>query len=127
MIINDKRSLHSIQSEFTRNYPFLKIEFYKTAHMDCEGSTEKERWDSPKTIGEIRKKHNSGEMKIRDNMSVSELEKTLCDNFGLYAQVFRRSGSIWLQTTASDHWTLEEQNRKGRVSVKGEEKKDARL
>ncbi len=47
------------------------------------------------------------------DMSVSELEQLFLTKYGLNAQVFRRSGNLWLQTSATDHWTLAEQNRKG--------------
>jgi hypothetical protein len=46
-------------------------------------------------------------------MTVAELERLFVENFGLNAQVFRRSGTLWLQTSATDNWTLAEQNRKG--------------
>jgi hypothetical protein len=29
------------------------------------------------------------------------------------AQVYRKSGKIWLETTVTDSWTLEEQNKQG--------------
>ena len=33
--------------------------------------------------------------------------------YDLNVQVFRRSGNIWLQTTATDHLSLSAQNEKG--------------
>ena len=47
-------------------------------------------------------------------MSVTELETMFRENFGLYVQVFRRSGKLWLETTATDSWTLTVQNDQGK-------------
>jgi hypothetical protein len=43
-------------------------------------------------------------------MKVGELEHAFNVKFGLSAQVFRKSGEIWLQTTTTDTWTLAKQN-----------------
>ena len=45
-------------------------------------------------------------------MKVAELENAFAKSFGFAVQVFRKSGNVWLQTTATDDWTLEEQNLK---------------
>ena len=37
--------------------------------------------------------------------------------FGLSAQVFRLSGDVWLETTSTDNWTLEEQNSTGQEAA----------
>jgi hypothetical protein len=41
------------------------------------------------------------------------LEKVFQDNLGLYVQVFRKSGKVWLETTATDNWSLFKQNEEG--------------
>jgi len=38
----------------------------------------------------------------------------LMDRFGLAAQVFRKSGRVWLETIRTDNWTLNDQNKHGR-------------
>ena len=43
----------------------------------------------------------------------SELEK-FAKEFDLFIQVFRRSGNLWLETTATDNWSLHHQNEQGR-------------
>ena len=39
------------------------------------------------------------------------------EKYSLNIQVFRKSADIWLQTSATDHWTLEKQNGKGQRST----------
>jgi len=42
------------------------------------------------------------------------LEKSFYDRFDMLVQVSRKSGSIWLETTMTDNWTLKQQNDHGR-------------
>jgi hypothetical protein len=44
-------------------------------------------------------------------MKVGELENLFAEKFGLYVQLFRKSGKVWLQTTTTDTWTLKEQSK----------------
>jgi len=46
-------------------------------------------------------------------MTVAEMEERFRDIYGLGVQVFRKSGTIWLETTVTDGWTLEDQNKQG--------------
>jgi hypothetical protein len=50
---------------------------------------------------------------IHDGLKVSDLEGILRD-LGLNAQVSRRSGAMWLETTMTDNWSLRKQNEHGR-------------
>lgn len=50
---------------------------------------------------------------ITPDMTVTDLEQSFNTIYGLGVQVFRKSGKIWLETTVTDGWTLEEQNRQG--------------
>jgi len=55
-----------------------------------------------------------GDLLIEETMSVADLEKAFKDQFGLMAQVFRRSGNIWLETSITDKWSLKQQNELGK-------------
>ncbi len=110
MIINDSKQITSIQKEFNEKFPHLKIEFYKKHHNVGEGSPDTEKVDEEKTLGEVRMTHNSGDLHIDGDMTVSKMEQEFHTNYGLNAQVFRRSGTLWLQTTSTDDWTLHMQN-----------------
>jgi hypothetical protein len=46
-------------------------------------------------------------------MTVTEIEKSFNRFYGLNTQILRKSGNIWLGTTVTDNWTLEEQNKQG--------------
>ncbi len=66
-----------------------------------------------KTLGQCRVVHNKGMLTITPNMTVAELEQNFNDVYGLSVQVFRKSGNVWLETTATDDWTLKSQNEQG--------------
>ena len=111
--IKDSRSLKEIQEEFNHKYPFLKIEFYSKPHKEHEGTSGEYVMSGDITIGEARKSHETGDLKIHGNMNVGTLEKDFHDIYGLNVQVFRKSGDVWLQTTSTDDWSLSEQNNEG--------------
>ncbi|MEZ4720676.1 MAG: hypothetical protein R2813_02235 [Flavobacteriales bacterium] len=111
--IDDNKTISEVQAEFSKHFPFLKLEFYKTEHQEGQGSTEKERIASNRTIGEVRSNHESGGLSIHGNQKVSTLESAFHDVYGLNVQVFRKSADVWLQTIKTDEWTLSEQNHTG--------------
>lgn len=117
MVIKDAKQINDIQKEFNAKFPFLKLEFYKTQHGVGEGTPDKEKLNAQKTIGEVRNIHNTGDLSINENMTVITLEQELYNTYGLNAQVFRKSGNLWLQTTSTDDWTLKVQNEKGGAST----------
>ena len=108
--INKTKTINSIQEEFQKHFPYLKIEFYNHAHSQGEGSLKKNTLNSNLTIEAVKKHELSDTIKINGLTKVGDLESTFAKNFGLSVQVFRKSGKLWLQTTATDNWTLAEQN-----------------
>jgi hypothetical protein len=111
--INDRRKIFEIQEEFNTMFPYLKLEFFTKRHKVGGASPKKLMKSSINTIGECRTIHNKGTLTITPMMTVCELEQSFVDRYGLAVQVFRKSGKVWLETTVTDGWTLEEQNRQG--------------
>lgn len=111
--INDNRKIFAIQKSFTELFPYLKIEFFAKPHKVGGGSSKKTMKVNAKTLGECRTVHNTGTITIVPQMTVADLEQNFSDVYGLSVQVFRKSGKVWLETTVTDNWTLEEQNRQG--------------
>jgi hypothetical protein len=117
--ITENTTIEEIQQEFQRRFPYLKIEFYKTKHRPGEGSRLKDQYESHLTIGQAAGKDKKGVININGLMKVSELEQLFHEIFEVNAQVYRKSGDIWLQTITTDNWTLAEQNHHGRESTVG--------
>lgn len=118
IVINDRRKIHAIQEDFNKQFPYLKLEFFSKPHKVGGASPKKIMTVSSKTLGECRTIHNPGTMTITPQMTVADLEQNFSDVYGLSVQVFRKSGKIWLETTITDKWTLEEQNRQGEALSK---------
>ncbi|NNE29653.1 MAG: hypothetical protein HKN16_08450 [Saprospiraceae bacterium] len=120
MIISDEKRISQVQEAFSKLFPHLNLKFYKKAHSAMEGSQAKEEWGTDLTIGEIRNIQEDKDLKIQGSMTVGELEQTFENKFGLHVQVFREStGGIWLQTTATDDWTLQAQNDRSEAMLSG--------
>jgi len=113
ILINDRRKIHAIQEDFNKQFPYLKLEFFSKPHSIGGGSAKKLIKVPSKTLGECRTIHDSGTITITPQMTVADLEQNFRDIYGLSAQVFRKSGKVWLETTVTDVWTLEEQNSQG--------------
>ncbi len=118
VIITDNRKIFAIQEEFSALFPYLKLEFFSKPHDVGAGSAKKLIKHNSKTLGECRTIHNKGKITITPNMTVSDLEQNFGDIYGLGVQVFRKSGRAWLETTVTDGWTLDEQNRQGEALSK---------
>ncbi|MBK6521411.1 MAG: hypothetical protein IPG08_03280 [Sphingobacteriaceae bacterium] len=118
VLINDNRKIFAIQEEFSKLFPYLKLEFFSKTHNVGGGSTKKQIKNNSKTLGECRTVHNKGKVTITPQMTVSDLEQNFGDVYGLGVQVFRKSGKVWLETTVTDGWTLDEQNSQGEALSK---------
>lgn len=117
--IADDLSIRDIQKTFSEKFPYLKLEFFSRPHQNGKGSEKKYMRSNDAMLRDFRLVHSDGELSIADEMSVSELEGLFREHFGLYVQVFRRSGRLWLETTATDNWTLKVQNEQGHELSQG--------
>lgn len=111
MYIEDGIKLKEIKEEFNNKFPLLKIEFYNKPHITGQGSAKADSLDENLTIYQARTCHTAGYINIEDKQKVSQLEEDFLTKFGLYIQVFHKSGDVWYQTTITDHWTLSEHQR----------------
>jgi hypothetical protein len=108
-IIADK-AIHQVQLEFSREYPFLRLEFFKPKNKKLAGE---ENVFSPFTLLKNAGLSSEGELTIEGNMTVRQLEKMFEQGFGLSVCVSRRSGLLWLHTSLTNNWTLDKQNEQG--------------
>lgn len=114
LVITANKKLSLIQKEFNLVFPFLKLEFFRKKHGAKESSPKKDILKSDFTLKEFRKKNINGEIIITEETVVSTLEQLFEEQFGISAQVFRKSGRSWLETSMTDDWTLKRQNDQGR-------------
>ncbi|MBK9270429.1 MAG: hypothetical protein IPM48_02440 [Saprospiraceae bacterium] len=110
IIIKDDLSIAEIQKQFSEIFPYLKIEFFTKPHKKFTGSKRENMIPANTTIADCRTIQSEGALTFGEETKVAQLEKDMMDKFGLYVQVFRRSGNVWIETTVTDDWTLGKQN-----------------
>jgi hypothetical protein len=119
--ISKDKTIHDLQAEFSARFPYLKLEFYKPQQRD-ESRFPKKHLLHSVLLKAAGLKTDTGSLEIRNDMTVADLEKAFRKEFGLNAQVSRKSGMLWLETTMTDKWSLEKQNEHGReISLSSKE------
>ncbi len=101
-----------IQKQFNAYYPFLKIEFLrKNANARVKGMDVFMLPGEP--VEALTGSWDNILINAGREQTVSELESELKKLFGIDGQVFRQSGNVWIETTLTDSWTLDKQNKEG--------------
>lgn len=114
LTIDRESTIRNLQDQFNALFQYLKIEFFSEAHAVGKLNARSKMIAANKRIGDIQHLSNIGLYEINADQPVSKFESDLEKEYGLYVQVFRKSGSIWLETSATDSWTLNQQNEEGR-------------
>ncbi len=112
--IENTTTTYDLKKVFNDALPFLKIEFFKEPCIKGQRFSRDKMTTNNQTLDKIRHINTYGVLKFSERTKVSELEKKFFTSFGLCVQVFRKSGNIWLETTATENWTLGQQNEEGK-------------
>ena len=110
--------IREVKRQFLENFPYLKLEFYRKGHRPHQGSRLKEQVPDHLPLLEVTGVLKEGVLEFDPAISAGDLEFRLQHQFGLPAQVFRKSGELWLETIHTDELTLEQQNEMGKASVR---------
>lgn len=112
IVITNNSLWNDIQSTFSTNYPFLKIEF-----TDSEKGIKKNRRfkiDADSCINNITKLNEPCIIDIDGNRSISQLALDFKNMLGIEVEVLRKSGNVWNLISLTGSWTLESQNEAGK-------------
>jgi hypothetical protein len=112
--IDSKQTIAILQKNFNKSFPFLKIEFFREPCIKGKGNSKDKMITTNEVISRLQKKKQYGKISFTNQTMVRELEENFLDKFGICMQVFRKSGNVWLETTSTDDWTLEQQNEQGK-------------
>lgn len=115
--ISEEDIIGTIQQEFNAHYPHLKLQFYRNPHRAGKASPQRELLPPHLPLEMAAAFHRAGVVDISPDRTVADVESEFYHAVGLSAQVFRKSGAIWLQTTNTDYWTLQQQEEEGRQST----------
>lgn len=114
--ITDDQTILQLQGRFHDFYPFLKIDFFENYMQVYPREKQFRSIDYSRLLGEFRVHGNASDIiPVKNEMKVKEIENAIDEAYGLRAQIFRRSGNVWLETTVTNNWSLEEQNRQGEL------------
>jgi hypothetical protein len=113
LIIHENQSISAIQAAFSRQFPYLKLEFIAAPSITGRLTIKNYKDSQNKLLSQFRTVHNSECITVTPEMTVEKLEQQFHNLFGLAVQVFRKSGNVWIETTVTDNWTLQKQNKQG--------------
>lgn len=118
IVVDDKNTILMVQEEFNRLFPYLKIEFLAVANTLRHHIGNKFANETKGPLQGFRTADNKEQLVITPDMSVAVLEEKFREIYRLKAQILRKSGKTWLETTVTDAWTLNEQNLQGEALSK---------
>ena len=111
----ERQFVRVVENEFNSMYPFLKIEFAKNGQPKPESPDFQGPDDD--ILRSRAKDLLLNDLKVRDAMTVSELELALQQVFDYAVQVMRKSGNFWIGTRMTGNLTLKQQNDHGRELI----------
>lgn len=111
--IEQETRIMDIQKAFNAAYPYLKLEFFKNPSPQNKISQKLEKLSPGVAVKNITHFYNPGSIHLDDKKTVEQLVNDFWEYFGLSVLVFRRSGNLWIETSLTDSWTLDRQNKIG--------------
>ena len=111
--IASNRTVSELQKDFNKVFPFLKIEFFKAPYKSGTLLPASKLVRHDMTLSQFRQVDKQGELELNPEWTVAKLEQELWESYELSVQVFRKSGSLWIETSLTDSWTLRQQNYEG--------------
>lgn len=108
--INIHSLAEDVKKDFTVCYPFLKIELYKKQLPDT--AYKNQPIPLNRALIQQTQKEGKTEINIDENTTVAGLENQFKE-IGLMAEIFRKSGNVWVETLLTSNWTLQQQNAEG--------------
>lgn len=113
--IDGNTRLVDIQTAFTGKFPYLKLEFSRQPYEPQRDTAKKEMRSGGELALSSDKRDMIADVLFDSNWKVCEVEEFLLEKAGLFAQVLRRSGNLWIGTSLTEDWTLEQQNKEGEL------------
>jgi ribosome biogenesis GTPase A len=110
LVIEKGSAIKNVQKEFNRIYPYLKIEFFKTKFHSVDRNKLSEVIEP---VSKSERFNKPGIINVAGDRTAAQLENDFIETFGLLIKFFRKSGTLWIETTLTESWSLEKQNEEG--------------
>ncbi len=98
-----------IKEKFQESFDGLKIEFFHHSHESEEGSPKKDMLKESVLLTSLNPQLKAIDLDISAEMTVNQVEEVFEKNLGLHVQVFRKMNLNWIETTATDGYSLSKQ------------------
>lgn len=119
--IDSGTTYREIARFFHEQFPYLQLRFFRQPHKAGEGSA---RADMIADLNDTCNVSGIHVFEANAEQTAGELESWFSNSMDIHIQVFRKSGSVWLETVNSgDSLSLAELNAKGReheIAVKND-------
>ena len=105
--IDESKSVGDFRKEFSATFPFLKIELFRKMANQAEKTGTKDMTILPanQPIGK-----DAEAIHIGGDTTVTALKSLFLEKLGITIHIYRKSGTMWIETSLTDDWTLERQN-----------------
>lgn len=101
-----------VQESFSSLFPFLRIEFYENY---SNGRLHRKKLTSEAVFSKYILDKGRAVFSINEENTVNEVLSLFSEAYTIKAEVLRKSGNVWLPSSATDAWTLSHQNHIGKV------------
>ena len=105
-ILTSDLTTQQLNQYWQRYLPFLKLQLYTPTGRLLD--------DFENQVPLASLSGREGRLKVDPDQSVHAFERAFGDTFGLRAEVLRNTGYTWDDTEYTRHWTLKQQNAKGK-------------
>src|SRR6476620_243059 len=103
--IETGKQVKQIQAAFNTCYPYLKIEMLRRHGSKAEAMKE----------NAFITKVPATSISMGDQQTVARLKQEFLEKAELKVKVYRRFCNVWIETTLTNDWTLEQQNTEGKL------------
>lgn len=107
--ITPDKPIKDIQQEFSQAFPFLKVEFLSSGSNVIE-FIPTEYYLQVRFLSAERNEKRIVQINLTPGITIKELEEKCEELFGVSVQVYRKFGNLWLKTTITKNFTLQQQN-----------------
>jgi len=108
--IENETSVNDIQKQFNVYYPFLHLQFYRSMQLGNHHVQRIQKAHADLPIKQLASIYGPMKLSIARDKTVAQL-LTDFKAIGLIAQVSRKSGNLWVETSLTVDWTLDRQNK----------------
>ena len=110
LLMKPQTVIRDLNKAFAKEFPFLKLQFYKSLDADPRLSYIEHRAADSLCLAEVCASFREGAIDIDPFQTVAQLEQAFHSTFGLTVQVMRKTGEVWLETRQTDNLSLDYQN-----------------